>query len=200
EHHHGPTRLTVADDARASVGVGVQVGDLLEEVAFGASHVLERLTRFGVSAEADEVARVTGAHGDADLAVDLEAADARPVSGARIEDDERAFASIDRHPGRRHDAYQEIVDRPIERPPVQDHLVLEDEQWRLALVLVIEERVTPLPHDVPEEDRALAGIDPVVPGRSRVGEPRIGYRPRSGAAAIHRRPERLSSHLPGLPL
>ena len=61
----------------------------LEERGLGLHDVLDRLPRHRLGQEADEVAGMAGAHGDADLAVGLEAADARPVAGARVDDDER---------------------------------------------------------------------------------------------------------------
>ena len=71
--------------------------------ASAAHDVLDRLAGHRLGQEADEVAGVAGAHGDADLAVGLEAADARPVAGARVDDDERPLALIDGDAGGRDD-------------------------------------------------------------------------------------------------
>jgi hypothetical protein len=46
---------------------------------------------------------VAGAHRHTQLAVCLEAADARPVPGARVDHDKRAFIRVDDHPFRRLD-------------------------------------------------------------------------------------------------
>ena len=66
------------------------------KIGLGSRDVLDRLPRHGFGQEADEVAGMPRLEGDADLAVGLEAADARPVSGARIDDDKgtAAFGSI----------------------------------------------------------------------------------------------------------
>ena len=73
----------------------MQGDDLFEEHGFGAGDVLDGLPRHRVGQEADEVAGVPGLEGDADLAVGLEAADARSVSGARIDHHERPQLRID---------------------------------------------------------------------------------------------------------
>ena len=53
----------------------------------------------GLGQETDEVAGMPGLEGDADFAVRLEAADARAVPGARIDDDKGPPPRIDlRHP------------------------------------------------------------------------------------------------------
>ena len=133
QHHHGPAGLAVADDARPAVGFGMELGDLLQEEALGPADILEGLSGHGLRPEADEVARVAGTQGHADLAVHLGAADPGTVAGARIEDDERALARIRPRAGRRDDSYQEVVDGPPERPTVEHHLLLEGEDRRLAL-------------------------------------------------------------------
>ena len=66
----------------------------------------------GLGQEADEVAGMARGHRDADLAVLLHAADARPMAGARIDDDERRLGRIDLRAVGRDDAHQGIVHRP----------------------------------------------------------------------------------------
>ena len=65
-----------------------------------------------VGQEADEIAGMAGLERDADLAVGLEAADARAVPGARIDHDERTAGRIDGHALRRDDAHEAVIDRP----------------------------------------------------------------------------------------
>ena len=89
QDHHGPAGLAVADHARLAVGLGMQRDDLLEEDRLGARDVLDGLARHRLRQEADEIAGMAGLHRDADFAVGLEAADARAMAGARIDDDER---------------------------------------------------------------------------------------------------------------
>ena len=62
----------------------------------GAQHVLDRLAGHRVGQEADEVAGVAGPQRHADLAVGLEAADAGPVAGARVDDHEGPLPRVDR--------------------------------------------------------------------------------------------------------
>src|SRR5207247_9654453 len=83
------------------------------------------------------------------------------------------------------------------------HLMIEHQERRLTLLFVLEEGVAALPNDVPEEDRALAGIHPVLPGRLPVAEPRVGRgprngagRPRHGSGAVGPRPDVLNPVLP----
>ena len=191
QHHHGPAGLAVADDARPAVGFGMELGDLLQEEALGPADILEGLSGHGLRPEADEVARVAGTQGHADLAVHLGAADPGTVAGARIEDDERALARIRPRAGRRDDSYQVVVDGPPERPTVEHHLVLEGQDRRLALRLVLEEHVAALAHHVAEQDGALGGVDPVIPGRlprrarRRPVPPPIGPQLRLGALLCH---------------
>ena len=141
-HHHRPAGLAVADDARLAFGVRVQRDHLLEEHRLGAHDVLDGLARHRVGREADEVARMAGAHRHAQLAVGLEAADARPVPGARIDHHERPLLRIDRDPGRRLDARQQVVDRLGEGAAVQHQLGVEAEHMRhrLRLLLVVLRR------------------------------------------------------------
>ena len=53
-----------------------------------------------------------------------------PVPGARVDDDVRAPLRIDGHAFGRHDAHERVVDRPLERAPVDDRLVLEVQHRR----------------------------------------------------------------------
>ena len=67
-------------------------------------------------------------------------------------------------PGIGLDAQQHVVDRPLERAAVDHQLVIEHQHRRLALLIVLDRLIAALAHHVPEQDRALAGVDPVVPG------------------------------------
>ena len=125
QHHHRPAGLAVADHAGLAVGLGMQRDDLFEEDRFGARDVLDGLARHRIRQEADEIAGMAGLEGDADLAVGLEAADARAVAGARIDDDERPARRIDLDALRRNDAHQHVVDRPLERAAVDDEFHLD---------------------------------------------------------------------------
>ncbi len=127
EHHHRPAGLAIADHARLAVGLGVQRDHLFEEDRLGARDVLDGLARHRFGQEADEIAGMAGLERDADLAVGLEAADARAMAGARIDDDERPAGRIDFDAFRRNDPDERVVDRPLERAAVDDefHRVFE---------------------------------------------------------------------------
>ena len=79
-----------------AVGVRMPAGDLFEKKRFRRGRrVLDRLTRHRLGREADEIARVTGAGRDPDLAARLHAPDARPVTGARVDHDDWRLRGID---------------------------------------------------------------------------------------------------------
>ena len=162
QHHHGPAGLTVADHAGLAVGVRMQCDDLFEKSRLGARDVLDGLARHRLGQKADEIAGMAGLEGDADLAVGLEAADARTVPGARIDDDERSPCWIDLDAFGRDHLHQSIVDRPLERAAVDDKLDLIVENMRGGLCQMLAILVAALAHDVPEQDAALRRIDHVL--------------------------------------
>ena len=127
--------------------------------------VFDGLARHWLRQEADEVARMTGLHGDADFAVGLEAANPGAMTRARIDDDERTAIEIDLHALWRDDAHQDVVDGRFEFPAVDDqfHGVIQDMRRGLGDVLAV--LVSALAHDVEEQHAALAGIDHVFHGR-----------------------------------
>src|SRR4051812_8512423 len=104
-HHHDlPAGLAVADQTRLALGLRVPGDDLLDKARLGQADILDRLTRHRLRQEPDKITGVTGRQRDADLAVVLHAADARPVPGPRVEYDEGALAPIDRYARWRHNA------------------------------------------------------------------------------------------------
>ena len=176
EHHHGPAGLAVADHAGFAVGLGMQRRDLLDEDRFGAGDVLDGLARHRVRQEADEVAGMPGLHGDADLAFGLEAADARTVAGARIDNDERPQCLVDLHARGRLDPRQQVIHRPFERTAVHDEFGIVVEHVRNGFRHVLTILVAALTHHVPEQDAALRGVDRVFKERSK--ESQRGHRSR----------------------
>src|SRR4249919_957212 len=92
--HDRPAGLTVADHARLAVGFRMERDDFLDEYRLGSRDVLDGLARHRFGQEADEVAGVAGFHRHADLAVGLEAANSRTMTGARIDHDKRTTLVI----------------------------------------------------------------------------------------------------------
>src|SRR5262249_42461282 len=120
EHHDGPAGLTVADYAGLGVSFGMKSGYLLHEHRLRARYILEGLARQRIGQETDEITRMASLEGYADLAVSLEAGDARPMPSARIDDNERTPRRVDVDALRRDDASKRVIDRPFERAAI-DH-------------------------------------------------------------------------------
>jgi len=137
----------------------VKLAHAMNEVTLGVAHVEQRLSRFGIREEDHEVHGVAFLQCHPDLRIVLEAADAGAMAAARVDDHEGAALGIDRHPLRRNDAHQRVIDRPFERAPVQHHFIVEAQHRRQSLPLVLEEVVAALAQRVPEENRTLDRVD-----------------------------------------
>src|SRR5262249_45197556 len=144
-----------------SVRLGVARGDLLEENRFGARDILDGLAGHGIRQEADEVAGMPCLERNADFAVGLEAADAGAVAGARVDDDEGPARGVEFDSRGRNHSHETVVDRPLERPAIDEqlHLVIEHVWSGLGEVLTI--LIAAMAHDIPEQHAALRGIDHV---------------------------------------
>src|SRR5262249_62055907 len=112
DHPARPTRLAIADYAGFASRLRMQRGGLFEKDRLGARDVLDCLPGNGIGQEADEIAGMAGLEGHADFAVRFESADSRPMSGARVDDDERPARRIEFDTRRRDDPPQAPVDRP----------------------------------------------------------------------------------------
>jgi hypothetical protein len=140
----------------------VQFVHALEEDALRRGDVEDGLAGLRVLEEDDEVDRVAAAQRDADLAVGLEAADARAMAGARVDDDEGPHLRVGRGAASgRLDAHQRVVAAARQRPPVHQHLPVEDQHGRAAGLLMLDEGVPGAAHRVPEQDGALGRVDRV---------------------------------------
>jgi hypothetical protein len=165
QHHQCPAALAVADHEGLALGLGVAPVDGAQELDLGTRHRLDRLPRQRLGIEHHEVARVAGAQRDADLAVHLEAADARSVAGTRIDDDEGAPALVGgRVALRRHDPRERIAGRTVERATVDDHLVIEHQHRRVTRLRVLQVDVAALAQHVQRQHRPLPAVDQVGPG------------------------------------
>ena len=171
-HQHLPAGLAVADHHGLAVA-RMQFADLAHERGLGAHHVLDRLPRHRVGQEADEVARMTGLHRRTDLAVGLEATDARAVAGARVDHDEGALGRVDRGSGAGHDARQPVVDRARQVQAGEHQFGLEVEHVGHALAQVRLVLVAALAEYVGIQQAALPGVDGVF-GRGGTQPQRVG--------------------------
>ena len=158
-HHHDlPAGLAVADQARLALRFRVQLGNLGDEARLGAANVLDGLTWNRVLQEADEVTGMPGLQHLADLALMLHPANARPLPGTRIENDERTLARIHRNAGRRPDANEDVIHRAIKRPSVQHHLETEVQDRGRYPFLLFLIAVAALAQDVQCQNPTLPSI------------------------------------------
>ena len=137
-----------------------------EKHRLGTRNILDRLTRHRFGKETNEIAGVTRLHGDADLAVGLEAANAGTVARARIDDDKRPSRRIDLDARGRHNPHQGVVDRPIKAAAVDDKFGFVVEDVRNSLRLVFAILIAALPHHVQKQHASLRGIDEIVHRRT----------------------------------
>ena len=114
----------------------MQGDDLLQENRFGTHDVFNGLAGHRVGGEADEIRGMPGAHGHAEFAVGLEAADPRSVPGAWIDDHEGAFFWVDDDTLWWLDAHQQIVGRPFEGTGVEHQFSVEAQHVGHGLFLL----------------------------------------------------------------
>ena len=162
----------------------LELDHLLEEHGMGVRDILDRLTLDRIGGEADEVDGMARLEGLADLAHRLEASDARPLAGTRVDHDHRPLGLVDHRALRRHDAHQRIVHRSRQAGSLQDDLVVVDQHGvdrpRRHLRLLI----AGLPENVEEDERTLPEIGRVVAGSA---EPVVQCPGKGGAKRERRR-------------
>src|SRR5262249_50622627 len=100
-----------------------------------------------------------GLERDPNFAVRLESADARAMPGTRIDDNERPASRVNLNPFGRHDPGKDIIDRPLERAPVENKLDFIFEHVGDGLGQVLTVLIAALTHEVPEQDAALRCVD-----------------------------------------
>ena len=77
---------------------------------------------------------MAGGERDPDLAVVLHAADPGAMPGARVEDNERPLARVDRGAFGRDDPHQAVIHRPRQQAPIEHEFGIEAQHMgRLAL-------------------------------------------------------------------
>mgnify|MGYP003694095907 CR=1 FL=1 len=107
---------------------------------------------------------MAGFHRHADLAVGLEAADSRPVTGTRIDHHERTALVINLHATWRSNAHQRVVDRSLKRSAVDDQFNRIVEDMRRGFGDMFAVLQSALAHDIEEQDAALPGIHQIFEG------------------------------------
>ena len=162
-HHHDlPAGLAIADENGFAFSLGMERRYLLDEEGLGTADVFDRLSRHRLGHETDKIAGVPCAKHDADLAVVLHPADAGPVSGPRVEDNERSLSRIGLGVGRRHDPNETVIHRPLQRATAHDELELvAQDVWDL-LAAVLQVIVAALAQHIQEEHGSLPGVDAIV--------------------------------------
>jgi hypothetical protein len=85
---------------------------------------------------------------------------------ARVDDDEGPAAGIDGDALRRNDTNEPIVDRTFQRSAIDYDFRLVAQYMRRGFGQMLAISVPALSHDVPEQDRALGGVDRVVHRRA----------------------------------
>ena len=129
-------------------------------------YVCQGLPRSRLRKEDDEINRMAFAHGHPDFGVALEAANAGAVAGARIDDDDRRFVSVEAvvpaMPVDFRDAQQCIVCGPFEAARVQQRFILEVQKRRQPGSLVLQHVVRALSKRVQEQHRAFEEVPLVV--------------------------------------
>src|SRR5262249_59646982 len=111
--------------------------------------------------EADKVDRMSELERIADLADRLEAADARPLTGARVDDDHRPLALVELDACRGNDADQRVIDRPWQLVAAHHNLEIIDQngidRMRPHLLVLIAAPA----QDIQEQDRPLREVSPI---------------------------------------
>ena len=160
ENRNRPTGLAVAVEHGRLAAVAPAY--LRDEASQRMEHVRERLARAGLREEDHEIHRMAFVHGDPDLGVPLETADAGTMSRARVDHDHgsRGFVDTVLEAGitHRRDAEQRVVGGSLEGPGIDNRLVFEAEQWRQSRGFVREHVASTFPQCVDEEYAALPEV------------------------------------------
>jgi len=133
----------------------VPADDLLEEPGLGLPNVHQGLARDRLRVEPDEVDRVAGAEGEADLGIELEASLPGPVAGPGVDHHDGALRRVDGDALGGPDRHQCVVARAVQGPAVDEHVVIEDQHRRPTSLGVLQKGVAMLAQHVPEQNGAL---------------------------------------------
>ena len=128
--------------------------------------VLDRLSLDRLRQEADEIDGVSCTERHAYFTLRHHAADPRPVTGTRIDDDDRRLQGVVRRAGRRDDAHKRIVDRALERAPVNHDLGGEVQHMRRFLCRLRNLNVASLVESLEKQNAALPRVRPILRSRT----------------------------------
>ena len=103
----------------------MELDHALEEFHLSLDDIKELLARFRRRPETDEIDRMAGIEGVADLALRFEPADAGPLARPRVHHNDRPFSRVGFDPRWRHDAGQRVVHWAGQRPTVHQHFMAE---------------------------------------------------------------------------
>ncbi len=134
----------------------------LKEDRLGARDVLDGLTWHGIGQEPDEIAGMASPDGDANFRIGLEAAYARAVACARVDDHKGSALVIDLDALRRDDPRQCIVYRPFEGATVRHQFNLEMQDVGNLLLQMLAILVPSLAHDVEKKNCPLYRVGGVI--------------------------------------
>ena len=161
EHQDSPSGLTIPNHTGFALRVGMQIDDLFKKNCLRARHILNGLARHWLRQEPDEVARVPSLERDANFAVGLEAANSRSMARARIDDNERTKRWIESNRSWRNNPDKGVVDRSLQRPPIDDQLYFEVKDMGRGFGKVLVKLISALAHHVQEKHAALRGINQI---------------------------------------
>src|SRR5579863_899 len=128
--------VTVKDWCRPRVATG----NGLNEPAQSMKHIGDRLALARLRKEGDEIDRIPLMQGNADFRLALEAADARALTGTRIDNDDRRLGWVETifnaDVAKASDAEERVVCRPFEPASIENELVVEVDKRRFACPIV----------------------------------------------------------------
>ena len=134
----------------------------LDETTQRVQHVGDGLTWTPLRKEGDEIDRIPFMQGNTDFRIAFEAADTRALTGTRVDNDDRWFRRVetifDTVVAYTSDTEQRIVSRPFEPASIENKLVVEVKERRLAGTVVGQQIVGTLAQRVDEEDPALPEV------------------------------------------
>jgi len=111
---------------------------LRDKTGLRLADILDRLAGHRVGQKSDEVAGMTRGQHYPDLAVVFHAADAGAMPGARVKDDKRPLALVDRGAHGREDPHQPVIHRTRQRTAIEHELEIKAQHIRHLAGVVLD--------------------------------------------------------------